>query len=337
MKKRRNSVNDYVKFLIDNPGYYTENELNAEVFGYYRNRRDSNKKYADLLRRAWAKDLVERRVKPGTKGRFEWTLNTMVLTSQSGEKNFPKLLQNRNNGVTFTSMKKTHTMKKTEFTAAEIAHLNFFQGTRKPDDWEEVRLFYWGALNSAEKATFLKLPIINAEAEGIISPFTELSDELADQQYFILAGPDGDFYFIDTQGFNYCRYVAEIEAFPGEEERVAPTNEEKVAPTPAIKMVGSPLIMQNIEVELATVPAGKFSAVIVVHMDLGETIEYEFVDYSFMKDGKDVGYKEHDNTARFLETYTGRKINDIMDEAFEAVKKHINLDICISDGKEIRW
>ena len=54
------SVNEIVEFLIKNP-FQTESEIQEDLFGYYRNETwESNKKYADLLRRGLQKGLYKR-------------------------------------------------------------------------------------------------------------------------------------------------------------------------------------------------------------------------------------------------------------------------------------
>ena len=54
------SVNEIVKFLIKNP-FRTESEIQEDVFSYYRNETwESNKKYADMLRRGLQKGLYKR-------------------------------------------------------------------------------------------------------------------------------------------------------------------------------------------------------------------------------------------------------------------------------------
>lgn len=57
---KRNSVNQIVEYLLKYP-YEPENSINSNVFGYYRNSSyESNKKYAELLRRALRKGLIKR-------------------------------------------------------------------------------------------------------------------------------------------------------------------------------------------------------------------------------------------------------------------------------------
>ena len=58
----RNSVNQIVQYLIENP-FQTESEIQENVFDYFRNaprQLESNKKYADLLRRGLQKGLYKR-------------------------------------------------------------------------------------------------------------------------------------------------------------------------------------------------------------------------------------------------------------------------------------
>ena len=56
----RNSVNQIVSYLKQN-NFQTESEIQENVFNYFRNETwESNKKYADLLRRAVDKGLIFR-------------------------------------------------------------------------------------------------------------------------------------------------------------------------------------------------------------------------------------------------------------------------------------
>ena len=54
------SVKEIVNFLKDNP-FQTESQIQERVFGYFRNSSyESNKKYADMLRRGLNKGLYKR-------------------------------------------------------------------------------------------------------------------------------------------------------------------------------------------------------------------------------------------------------------------------------------
>jgi len=51
---------EIVDYILNNPGK-TENQIMEDIYGYYRwYSRESNKKYADCLRRAMGKDLIGR-------------------------------------------------------------------------------------------------------------------------------------------------------------------------------------------------------------------------------------------------------------------------------------
>ncbi len=56
----RNSVKQIIEYLIENP-FRTESQIQEDVFDYFRNETwESNKKYADLLRRGLAKGYYKR-------------------------------------------------------------------------------------------------------------------------------------------------------------------------------------------------------------------------------------------------------------------------------------
>ena len=72
---KNNSVKDMVKVLKD-IGPMTENEINKAAFGYDRNYHgtvmgESNKKYADMLRRGMAKGIIDR-IEPNMKIRSKF-------------------------------------------------------------------------------------------------------------------------------------------------------------------------------------------------------------------------------------------------------------------------
>jgi hypothetical protein len=72
----RNSVKQIIEFLTNNPDQ-TETEIQQKVWGYYRygyRQLESNKKYADLLRRAVAKGLVYRIKKKKNQSQFVYNI-----------------------------------------------------------------------------------------------------------------------------------------------------------------------------------------------------------------------------------------------------------------------
>ena len=77
----RNSVKQIVEFLTNNPNQ-TESEIQQKVWGYYRyayRQLESNKKYADLLRRAVAKGLVSRTEMKKDGSRFVYNVASPVV------------------------------------------------------------------------------------------------------------------------------------------------------------------------------------------------------------------------------------------------------------------
>lgn len=94
------------------------------------------------------------------------------------------------------------------------ATYSYYQGNRKPSDFADVTATIdFNTLLDYEKAAFKKLQFVYAEAEGITTPFSDIAEVWADTQYFILRF-GSELYFIDTQGFEYCRYVARMINFP---------------------------------------------------------------------------------------------------------------------------
>lgn len=104
-----------------------------------------------------------------------------------------------------------------------------FQGTRKPDNWDEAYSFdfndieqYKEVFNGWElhgsqfdifgaysigiqiiKSAFDNLPLIK---KNLAFPSDNVPTH---DQYFILLN-NKNYYFIDTQGFDYCRYVLRL-------------------------------------------------------------------------------------------------------------------------------
>lgn len=81
----RNSVKQIIEYLTDNPNQ-TETEIQENVFDYYRNHPstlESNKKYADLLRRGVAKGLIFRTEQKKNGSRYVYSVTPPVVVSQA--------------------------------------------------------------------------------------------------------------------------------------------------------------------------------------------------------------------------------------------------------------
>tara|TARA_R110000868_G_scaffold51018_3_gene162298 strand:- start:1224 stop:1559 length:336 start_codon:yes stop_codon:yes gene_type:complete len=102
------------------------------------------------------------------------------------------------------------------YSAKETAVYGYYQGDRKPSSFEDVQsIIDFKSLQTREKYAFSILNVVDAENEYIKDPFSDIAEVWADTQYFILQF-GSELYFIDTQGYNYCRYVAKIVNFEGE-------------------------------------------------------------------------------------------------------------------------
>lgn len=179
----RNTQQDIVDFLKKNPGYYSETELFKQCFGYDRNNKryscESNKKYADLLRRAWAGNHgITRRVKAGTTARYEWFL---VTGSNSEKKNFPKLLENRNIGQTFTStnLNNIHTMENLSITAATVQSCisSIFSKDDVLNLLEQQKAEILASIPKPEPTTQISREVLLKVASAVISTFEHSIDD----------------------------------------------------------------------------------------------------------------------------------------------------------------
>lgn len=182
---RRNSVNDYVEFLTDNPGYYTENELHSYIFHYSRGGGEPNKKYADLLRRAWGKGLINRRLVAGKINRFEYFIPNSesagsITDSVPEEKNFPKLLENRNIGQTFTltnsnniNTQNTHNMENTTITTATVQSCisSIFSKEDVLNLLEQQKAEILASIPEPKPTTELSREIIRRVADALLAAF----------------------------------------------------------------------------------------------------------------------------------------------------------------------
>ena len=233
-----NTQQDIVDFLTANPGYYTENELHRRCFGYDRNNtNESNKKYADLLRRAYAKGLVTRRFQSGSTSRYLWYLPTLsqsncnwiyetnrtskpvyIVDSQpdpviklsqmnilqamnavlitdtaSDEKNFPELLENRNNGQTFTltnsnniNTQNTQNMQNTTFTTATVQSCisSIFSKEDVLNLLEQQKAEILASIPEPKPTTELSREVIRKVADALLAAFEiEVKNGLANVDF----------------------------------------------------------------------------------------------------------------------------------------------------------
>lgn len=100
------------------------------------------------------------------------------------------------------------------YSAKELGVYAYYQGDRKPGSFEDVTsTIDFASLRDYEKYAFSILDIVDAGNEGITDSFSDIAEVWADTQYFMLRF-GSELYFIDTQGYDYCRYVARMVNFP---------------------------------------------------------------------------------------------------------------------------
>jgi len=103
--------------------------------------------------------------------------------------------------------------KKTK-TSANYPSNNFPAPTRKATDWSEANPLSDTELSGDDLVFIDDLVVFSAEdvypEEQDPSPFTEFSASSPMEQYFIL-NLGGQQYLVDTQGYEYARYIWRLE------------------------------------------------------------------------------------------------------------------------------
>lgn len=78
---------------------------------------------------------------------------------------------------------------------------------RKISNWNDVPSYIdWNDLFDEFKEVIKKLPILDGDKLDVKDPFTSLNDP---PQFFLITIKDRIF-FVDTQGYDYCRYTSGI-------------------------------------------------------------------------------------------------------------------------------
>jgi hypothetical protein len=94
----------------------------------------------------------------------------------------------------------------------KLVSLNY---SRKENDLESVNSLNWFDLDPEVKDVILTFP------NYLISFDVDLMDieDLNREQQFYLFLSEGKVYLVDTQGYNYPRYIVELEGFDGEDDK----------------------------------------------------------------------------------------------------------------------
>jgi hypothetical protein len=94
----------------------------------------------------------------------------------------------------------------------KLVSLNY---SRKENDLESVNSLNWFDLDPEVKDVILTFP------NYLISFDVDLMDieDLNREQQFYLFLSEGNVYLVDTQGYNYPRYIVELEGFDDEDDK----------------------------------------------------------------------------------------------------------------------
>lgn len=83
--------------------------------------------------------------------------------------------------------------------------------SRKENDLISVNSMNWDELQDELKNTILSFPSRNVKFNVDLMSIQDLSDD----QFYVFHS-NGNSYLVDTQGFDYPRYVIELNGFPKE-------------------------------------------------------------------------------------------------------------------------
>jgi hypothetical protein len=94
----------------------------------------------------------------------------------------------------------------------KLVSLNY---SRKENDLESVNSINWFDLDPEVKDVILTFP-------NYLIPFDvdlmDIEDLDREQQFYVFLS-EGNVYLVDTQGYNYPRYIVELEGFDGEDDK----------------------------------------------------------------------------------------------------------------------
>ncbi len=93
----------------------------------------------------------------------------------------------------------------------KLVSLNY---SRKENDLESVNSLNWFDLDPELKSHILSFPIRHIDFNVDLMDIEDLDRE---QQFYVFHS-NGNSYLVDTQGYNYPRYIVELEGFNNDED-----------------------------------------------------------------------------------------------------------------------
>jgi hypothetical protein len=94
----------------------------------------------------------------------------------------------------------------------KLVSLNY---SRKENDLASVNSLNWFDLDPELKDVINSFPILYVAFNVDLMDIEDLDREL---QFYVFIS-DGKVYLVDTQGYNYPRYIVELEGFDGEDDK----------------------------------------------------------------------------------------------------------------------
>jgi hypothetical protein len=105
---------------------------------------------------------------------------------------------------------------------------------------------------------------------------------------------------------------------------------------PKAELTGSPLIMRNARVSIATLPAGTLYIETQAHICVGSNmkeLEFEIVDSWLVLDGEFINHIQAVKYENYIELHTGRKYSDVVEDAQNVAANLIRESIVFHNGK----
>jgi len=92
------------------------------------------------------------------------------------------------------------------------------QTTRKPDSWSEVGGRSWDDLTGTQRDAIRTLPVVDMDSRGPMQnhPAFEPGSSAAGRGpiEFLVNTPNGNHFYVNTEGYKYARYVMRVDNLP---------------------------------------------------------------------------------------------------------------------------
>ena len=142
---------------------------------------------------------------------------------------------------------------------------------------------------------------------------------------------------VEYNATKQCRwYLDALSIFITMKPVIADPKPAVVEEKPKAELTGSPLIMRNARVSIATLPAGTLSIETQAHICVGSNtkeLEFEIVDSWLVLDGEFINHIQSVKYENYIELHTGRKYSDVVEDAQNVAANLIRESIVFHNGK----